>query len=305
MFHSDCPLDADPRRIGYLRLVASEVAKFLDARGIGNDHANELFAVGQVELAKYLQLVRTPDGTMVPDPERKLLVKPVEYVRTCIENAILEYWQKDRCVFIPPSTRRDMTNRLVEKTGDWWAEPDDPMNHQWDDVFSAKTEALHPVNRESGVASGVQPHWQQPVAPLSHFESRRKVVETLAFLYSLCRDQIDRDIVDLRFLNLRSIPADAEIDGDDELLMSEVTELLGISDAEVKHRLDHVDELLDNDGPIQPANIADVAEQLGLSVSVVSERLKLLEQRYYRMLEVRLPTKRRTQRPRVRTSLAS
>ena len=56
----------DPQLCGPLRLVAAGVAKFLDDRGIGSDHANELFAAAQLAITPFI------GGGLVPATPSRL-----------------------------------------------------------------------------------------------------------------------------------------------------------------------------------------------------------------------------------------
>ena len=95
-----------------LWLVAERVGNFLDIKGLRfdpqtgvqfkgrhtreRDKAYDLFSVGVLCLANIL--VKNPDCNN-------------EYLRTCLDFEILHYWQTDRLIAIPPSTRRDRENR--------------------------------------------------------------------------------------------------------------------------------------------------------------------------------------------------
>lgn len=230
MVHSDSQPNGqghDPVFWGYQGLVVSEVAKFVDGRGIGNDCANELFAIGKAELDKYIEHVEVvePDGRtqLWPCPGYDRRTKPVEYIRTCIKHAIQDYWKTDRQLAIPPSTRRDMVKRGET--------PPDHKRKSLQGVFYRNGDGGGLINRKNLARD----KWEALNTP-SCFDD----LETLEVVYSLCRDDLDRAIVDAR--------------------------LVGFPD------------------------VAEVAEQLGLSVSEVTERLKQLERRYYKLYGKRPPT---------------
>ncbi len=249
MFNSIRPLQVDPTYNGHcLWLVAVCVSDFCDL--YGTDRANEYFAAGQAKLAEFL------DGNK--------LTKPIPYVRKAIKRAILDHWQTDRQLAIPPSTRRDMVNRGET--------PPDHVRHSWHDVFDGggirapfdEHEAFDPMEdpiKEKSRSSGgdlinipyVGESERQWSAPECRFAAWSQIIETLEVVFSLCRDDLDRAIVECRLDGFASI--------DDS-----------------------------------PVHVSDVARQLGIRKSEVSERLNRLERRYYKYVSRRLPTKKRTQR---------
>ena len=264
-----------PKLCGHLSLVAAEVNDFRKRYRVHCDAAgDELFAAGQIKLLAFLQPVEIPlpgGGTkLVPDPECKRLTKPVAYVRKCIANALLDCWRADRPFYIPASTRRNMKKRLVQETGDWWAEPDDPEFCNWDDAYN-KVLADEERPRQS------PKEWAPFAAAASVGDEQKEIREALELLLSLCFDPMDRQIVSLRLLN--------QIDNGR-------ADLLG----------DYIEDVVA--GNAIPTHEADVAKQLGIAVEDVRRRLERLESRFYGFYNDRVPTKRRTQRSRVRTSVA-
>jgi len=207
MFHSNCPLNSDPQTPGYLALVLAEVAKFLDANGERSDLRNELIAVGLLAITPYLQ---ESAGTRTVSK----LTKPAEYVRKVIRQKIVEHWQTDRQLSIPPSTRRGMVSRGET--------PPDHKRHSIQNVFQDDS-----INPDLWQYNALH-KWEVPQC--DHDSDWLEIEDTYHFVLSQCQDTTDRAIVEARLDNFRSI-------NDDPLSESVVAEQLGISEYEVSFRL--------------------------------------------------------------------
>lgn len=242
----------------FLWVVAEQVARFLDAKGVHSHKAAELFGEGQLCLSQILvaHLARVY-GVRVTEavdairagkicPEQTLSEHPpsIPYIRTSVANAIRKASQRYPQLAIPPSTRWDRKKR-GDDTGDL-------VQKSWDDVFGRDTEY-----GTVGLLAHCPPHWhdaeQQWFSPQSDACEWLEIIECYEVLYSLCRDDLDRAILESRWDNGRSLE-------------------------------------------LGPVSITDVAKIVGLSPRTVQSRLNDMERRYYKQANRRLPTAKRTNR---------
>lgn len=230
VFDSFRPLIVDPTYDSHnLWLVAVCVSDFCDL--YGTDRANEYFAAGQRKLTEFLD----DDGR---------LTRPIPVVRKSIKHAILRHWQKDKQLAIPPSTRRDMVKRGET--------PPDRVRHSWHDVFDGggvrapfdEHEEFDPLNdpikpgdRSKGgdldniPFAASESQW---FAPECRFAAWSQIIETLEVVFSLCRDDLDREIVNCRLDGFTAID-------DAPVHVSDVARQLGIPKAEVVDRLERLE----------------------------------------------------------------
>jgi len=214
-----------------LWLVAVCVSDFCDLNGV--DRSNDYFAAGQLKLVELFD--RDDEGNLlVDDNGTALLSKPIPYVRRAIKNAITENWQTDRQLAIPRTTRRGM-----DKRGET---PPDHTSHSLDALFDSK--GYRPdAQRSDGTPDSSEwfsgdntpgPGEDQWFAPECRYKQWSRIIETLEFVYSNCRDDLDRQIVEARLDGFASIDSDP-VHEDDVALQ------LGITTYEVHERLNRLE----------------------------------------------------------------
>lgn len=192
-----------------LPLVARRVAFFLDSQGINSDLGEELFSAG----CECLVTLNNQQPSQA-------------YLSKAIDRAIVKAWQRDRLLAVPPSTRYDRI-----KNGD---APGDFTRHSWGEVFGLDTQ-----HGTTGLLSHCPPHWQDAEEQwLASVDPWLEVVECYEQLFSCCRDDLDRRIVEVR-MGAGLTPAILQ-DGFLPTHVADVGKIVGLSARSVQRRLDRI-----------------------------------------------------------------
>ncbi|MBA4105684.1 MAG: hypothetical protein C0485_07990 [Pirellula sp.] len=204
-------LKLEPRIEGHLKLVREQVGMMFDLCGwptSNRERYDELFSIGETKLADIL--------SENPEPTNAL-------IRKSLRNAFLDGYRPQLSI-----NRRTRSRRVASGK-----EFSDFKQHSLDAVFDS--------NGVSVKSLAANPHWADTESQwTTAVPGDQEVFEAYEFLYSLTRDELDRQILEARWDNGLYVPTDG--DSLNQMLhIDDVAALCGLHPKEVQRRLNNLE----------------------------------------------------------------